>query len=426
MAVYEILPTENLKWDDIRDTLNANNGSVTNVAETAFKATANINKWSKYKPVRLNENFPSYDTYYTAQDGLCGFGGFEMFDQISLFTVYRNKSTWKYLLPRGGSNEPYRLGYFRGYYTKAKPFLRSKIQKGTVRKANTAGVGTVTFTFDGTTDANSIQLSDFYRSTFYDLKNAKLSAIICSGDPIKGDPYNIEDVQTGDKVSGNNSPSIVLNCNAFSNKNLTVIFALQFQMANTTYMTLPGADEDEKNYFMATVKVVNDPMFGANAYLTRIGFRSYGSSDVNTPLTEIRTFSPINPSHVPFKITERGEFQLEVQIDVPTTTEEGDNNSYTIYTADQFMVSMKQDGMTQASFVNNISIATINGVSPTFPYTVKKGGSTKIVLKNYYSDVVISQFVKDGATILSLIDKRYQNESALSTSQIMLDVYPFK
>ena len=50
MAVYDILPTQNLKWDDVRDTLNANNGSVTNVAETAFKATANINMFAKYKP----------------------------------------------------------------------------------------------------------------------------------------------------------------------------------------------------------------------------------------------------------------------------------------------------------------------------------------------------------------------------------------
>lgn len=30
MAVYDILPTENLKWDDIRDTLNAGGGVVDN------------------------------------------------------------------------------------------------------------------------------------------------------------------------------------------------------------------------------------------------------------------------------------------------------------------------------------------------------------------------------------------------------------
>lgn len=91
MAVYEILPTTNLKWDDIRDTLNANGGNVNNSAVTAFQSSANINKWSKYKAVRLNENFPSYDTYYTVQDGLCGFGGFEMFDQTSLLQRIETK-----------------------------------------------------------------------------------------------------------------------------------------------------------------------------------------------------------------------------------------------------------------------------------------------------------------------------------------------
>lgn len=53
MAVYEILPATNLKWDDIRDTLNANGGNVNNMAITAFQSGANIQRWAKYKPVVL-------------------------------------------------------------------------------------------------------------------------------------------------------------------------------------------------------------------------------------------------------------------------------------------------------------------------------------------------------------------------------------
>lgn len=34
MAVYNILPSTNLKTEDIRDTLNANGGSVSNVSNT--------------------------------------------------------------------------------------------------------------------------------------------------------------------------------------------------------------------------------------------------------------------------------------------------------------------------------------------------------------------------------------------------------
>ena len=71
MAVYAYLPTTNLKWDDIRDTLNANGGTVTNDVSTAFQTTANINKWSKHKPVKSLILFPTNFSYLDeAQYGL--------------------------------------------------------------------------------------------------------------------------------------------------------------------------------------------------------------------------------------------------------------------------------------------------------------------------------------------------------------------
>lgn len=118
MAVYEILPTTNLKWDDIRDTLNANGGNVNNSAVTAFQSSANINKWSKYKPVRLNQPFPSYDTYWKAQNGYCGLVPAKCgADWISDIQTLE----WEYELPRGGESESYRLGDYRGYSPKALP-----------------------------------------------------------------------------------------------------------------------------------------------------------------------------------------------------------------------------------------------------------------------------------------------------------------
>ena len=38
--VYDILPTTNLKYDDIRDTLNSAGGSVDNDVASAFKESA--------------------------------------------------------------------------------------------------------------------------------------------------------------------------------------------------------------------------------------------------------------------------------------------------------------------------------------------------------------------------------------------------
>lgn len=135
MAVYSILPTTNLKAEDIRDTLNSNGGSVSNDTATFFSAAANINIWSKYKPVRLAQNFTDM-SFYTADN--CGLYA-KSVDKISgLPSVIDGKMNgWYYKRPTGGSGQPFRLGDFRGYYPKAeKPFyellVNDKIQKGTI------------------------------------------------------------------------------------------------------------------------------------------------------------------------------------------------------------------------------------------------------------------------------------------------------
>lgn len=118
MAVYDVLPKTNLEFQDIRDTLNANNGSVSNVVSSAFQSGANINKWAKYKPVRLNQDFPAYDRYWKANDYYCGFD-LKSAKYSNAGDIGKVFPTWNYLLPRGGSDEPFRLGDFRGYYPKA-------------------------------------------------------------------------------------------------------------------------------------------------------------------------------------------------------------------------------------------------------------------------------------------------------------------
>ena len=57
MAVQTILPTTNLTFTDIRDTLNNFGGSVTNVVATAFTSTAKINRWSRNKPESYKADF---------------------------------------------------------------------------------------------------------------------------------------------------------------------------------------------------------------------------------------------------------------------------------------------------------------------------------------------------------------------------------
>lgn len=132
MAVRNILPTSQLTGDDIRDTLNANGGSVTNDCLTFFKAVANINPWSRHKPVPLqtdqcqdfNSSLPFYNaTWWKGYNGMCGFV-IPVFDGVGtpnsgfLSTIMSDYSKWSYDSP-GGGLYPFRLGDFANYYPNA-------------------------------------------------------------------------------------------------------------------------------------------------------------------------------------------------------------------------------------------------------------------------------------------------------------------
>lgn len=112
MAVYDVLPSSILTDSDIRDTLRAGGGVVDFDSRSWYKPEANINMWSKYKPVILNEPITSgIPHWWKAGDGKCGFK----------FTVSTNKSNiynggnWVYEPPTGGSDSPLRSADFRGY-----------------------------------------------------------------------------------------------------------------------------------------------------------------------------------------------------------------------------------------------------------------------------------------------------------------------
>lgn len=133
MAVYSILPETNLKAEDIRDTLNANGGSVTNDTTTFFKSTANINPFSKHKPVILAVNFcQDFDssksdyntTWWKGNDGMCGLVPKMVSSRAAIISEQDGgMNGWSYDLPDGGSSQPFRLGDFAMYYPAANPPL---------------------------------------------------------------------------------------------------------------------------------------------------------------------------------------------------------------------------------------------------------------------------------------------------------------
>ena len=153
MAVLNILPTKNLSYNDIRDTLNANGGSVNNSAQTAFKENANLNWTSKHKPVDLSLNFcqdfnpdkPNYNaTWWKSRSGNCGLVPKKIDKYVDAPSNYDgDMNGWTYLLPHGNANSPYRLGDFAHYVTEVKPPIRNF--GGTGKAANSSQTNKAVF-----------------------------------------------------------------------------------------------------------------------------------------------------------------------------------------------------------------------------------------------------------------------------------------
>ena len=59
--IYDILPENDLHYSDVRDTLNSAGGSVNNDVASAFKESAKINRWAKYKPIDYPEKLIELD-----------------------------------------------------------------------------------------------------------------------------------------------------------------------------------------------------------------------------------------------------------------------------------------------------------------------------------------------------------------------------
>lgn len=87
----------------------------------------NINKWSKFKPVRYDNVAPNRGVgadWWRAYDGNCGLSIPSYPNIAAMFTALRGgANNWDYLPPTGVSGQPLRLADFRGYSHTALPPL---------------------------------------------------------------------------------------------------------------------------------------------------------------------------------------------------------------------------------------------------------------------------------------------------------------
>lgn len=131
------IPKTNIKWNEVRDTLNEYGGSVTNSVATAFSASANIHWPARWKPVSFNINFcqdhnPEGSDYKEgwwkasvpnddARTGRCGVYFPEYTSTASMAGV--TETLWKHDPPTGGETAPFRLGDFAGYNPEARDII---------------------------------------------------------------------------------------------------------------------------------------------------------------------------------------------------------------------------------------------------------------------------------------------------------------
>lgn len=166
-----ILPSSNLKFSEVRDILNANGGVAGNNMSSLFKASANINKWAKYKP-------ESYDTMFGLIENdryrnnygldLNGVHGITVNDLINNAI---NGVGWAYVLPSGDKDSPFRIGDFRGYNPDASaPFVYDFPE----RIETYVDTANATFRITKSPDSE-IKLSDFARIEDLNLQNGKFA-----------------------------------------------------------------------------------------------------------------------------------------------------------------------------------------------------------------------------------------------------------
>lgn len=95
----------------ITTTLVANTIGVGSNDTGTLCSSSNINKWSKFKPVKYNGT----GNFWKAADGNCGLSITSSNSIAGITNLVNTGTTWIYNKPTGGATSPYRLGDFRGY-----------------------------------------------------------------------------------------------------------------------------------------------------------------------------------------------------------------------------------------------------------------------------------------------------------------------
>lgn len=161
---------------EVRDVLLQGGGKVTDYLVSFFTTDANINMWSKYKPVVHPKLFYSLDQWkgingweddpgWRGFDKQCGLTIPSLYGSMNSFhsLLDSGEALWTYTPPKGGSTEPMRLGDFRGYNPDAINPIGDIVTAGISQGGDYNVEGTVEFSVDVATNLeNNLEYGDIF------------------------------------------------------------------------------------------------------------------------------------------------------------------------------------------------------------------------------------------------------------------------
>ena len=367
-------------------------GTYYDLAYICGNSHGRINKWSRHKPVRVNQPGIITDAQFKSANF-----GLTIPAKSTDFKTAINNATYSYNPPRPGTDWC-RLADFEGYDHAAKPFLSAGFGNGEKIEVNRYLKPKKTFTFTRNTSASSIQPSDFANSIINTIGKGRIAAIIFPGTTLQ--PYpgmgNPLSLQTGDYIT-DAEPSIEVDFTDVRLGGTSVVFAIAFEAANLSYMPLPGAGNGNLGYWVSAD--VTEKANEATFMLDMMGFRN---NYVNTPLTPMQyLIDTSNPNYAPLKVYERGIVSFQITILASQET-------YTIYSADQFRAFVDIGGDLYGIADTYLRVKSINGsTSISYPYTTSRTRNTTIVLENSSTaDPAFPASLKDGAYTVRIKDSR--------------------
>ena len=171
-----------VSMDTIKSELTRGGGSVSNDLLTFFATGAKINPWSQYKPIDIPSDFvdiPS-STWSTYDYGLIPKTTTSSAEVLRTAIQNPSNANWSFVLPKGGSNSPYRLGDFRLYRNDAtSPFreLSTNVGSAALNESITVELYCRFSSYDGELGINDMSVL-----------NGKYACLVCgdaSGYPEK-------------------------------------------------------------------------------------------------------------------------------------------------------------------------------------------------------------------------------------------------